>query len=119
MLKGTSESLLFTALLAVGLAGCGADEKIQRLTSQEYGAAWPFTVSSVDLLCDGPSPKALARIDNGTIYALNGSARAIAKERGWADGQEITKADSSMPGVKMDFSDIVQRAQALCGSANL
>lgn len=118
MLKGISESLLFTALLAVGLTGCDADQKTQRLTSQEYGAAWPFTVSSIDLLCDGPSPKALARIDTGTVYALSGSARAIAKERGWADGREITKADSSMPGVKMDYSDIVQRAQALCGSAN-
>ena len=119
MLKGTSKSMLFTALLAVGLAGCGAEEKTQRLTSQEYGAAWPFTVSSVDLLCDGASPKALARVDNGTIYALSGSARSIAKERGWADGRDITKADTSMPGVKMDYSDIVQRAQALCGSTNL
>ncbi|WP_085631253.1 DUF2511 domain-containing protein [Pseudomonas sp. R16(2017)] len=115
MSKGMSMSVLSFALMALG--GCGAGEKSEQVTSKEYGDAWPFTVESVDLLCEGPSPKALARVSNGTVYALNGSARGLAKERGWSDGQDITKQSPTMPSVKMDYRDIVQRAQALCGGA--
>ncbi|MBP5108642.1 DUF2511 domain-containing protein [Pseudomonas protegens] len=115
MSKRICVSVLVSTLLALG--GCGAEEKSQKISSEEYGDAWPFTVDSVDLLCDGPSPKALARASNGTVYALSGSARSQAKERGWADGHEITKPNPTMPSIKMDYSDIVQRAQALCTGA--
>ena len=87
---------------------------MQTVSSKDFGDAWPFTVDSVDLLCDGPSPKALARTSDGTVYALNGSARSIAKSRGWADGRDITKPSPTMPTIKMDYSDIVQIAQELC-----
>ncbi|OXS23104.1 hypothetical protein CGU37_18815 [Pseudomonas fluorescens] len=96
------------------LAGCGASEKVQTVTSKDFGDAWPFTVDSVDLMCDGPSPKALARTADGTVYALNGSARTQAKDRGWADGQDITKPNPSIPTIKMDYSNFVQIAQDLC-----
>ncbi|WP_157832233.1 DUF2511 domain-containing protein [Pseudomonas sp. 09C 129] len=115
MIKGISRP----ALLAVALvmAGCGADEKVQKISSKDYKGPWPFTVDSVDLLCEGQSPKALARTSDGTIYALNGSARSVAKEHSWADGQDITKPDPALPGVKMDYSNIVQLAQSLCRGA--
>jgi hypothetical protein len=115
MIKGISVSALLVLTLAV--AACGADEQVQRISSNGYSGLWPFTVDSVDLMCEGPSPKALARTSDGTVYALNGSARSAAKERGWADGQLITKPNPSFPGAKMDYSDIVQLAQALCGKA--
>ncbi|MGF6590722.1 DUF2511 domain-containing protein [Pseudomonas sp. 2835] len=115
MLKGISLTALLVATLA--MAGCGADEKVQSISSKDYGGAWPFTVDKLDLMCEGPSPKALARTSDGTVYALSGSARSVAKERGWADGRDITKPDPSMPSVKMDYSDVVQRAQALCGNS--
>lgn len=91
-----------------------AGGKVQAVSSKNYGDAWPFTVDSVDLMCEGPSPKALARTSDGTVYALNGSARSIAKTRGWADGRDITKPSPTMQAVKMDYSDIVQIAQGLC-----
>ncbi|QGW78475.1 DUF2511 domain-containing protein [Pseudomonas alkylphenolica] len=115
MIKGISVPALLVVTLS--MAGCGADEKVQRVSSNDYGDSWPFTVEALDLMCEGPSPKALARTLDGTVYALSGSARSAAKERGWSDGQEITKPAPSMPGVKMDYSDFVQRAQALCGGA--
>lgn len=104
------------ALIAViwTIAGCGASEKTQTVSSKDFGDAWPFTIDSVDLLCDGPSPKALARTADGSVYALNGSARSIAKSRGWADGQDITRPSPTMPTVKMDYSNIVVLAQDLC-----
>jgi hypothetical protein len=108
-------SVVALAMLASGV--CGAQEKSQRVSSKDYGDAWPFTVDSVDLLCFGPSPKVLARTSHGTVYALSGSARSQAKDRGWSDGQDITKPNPTMPSIKMDYSDIVQRAQALCGGA--
>ncbi|QPO19595.1 DUF2511 domain-containing protein [Pseudomonas sp. Y39-6] len=91
-----------------------ADGRERSISSADFGEAWPFTVDSVDLMCDGPSPKALARTSDGTVYALNGSARTIAKSRGWADGQDITKPNPSMPAIKMDYSNFVQIAQDLC-----
>ncbi|MGN8344369.1 DUF2511 domain-containing protein [Pseudomonas sp. SMV71] len=113
-MKRTTFSILVFAMLASGASD--ANEKSQKVSSQDYGDAWPFTVDSVDLLCDGPSPKALVKTSDGTVYALSGSARSQAKDRGWSDGREITKPDPAMPSVKMDYSNIVQRAQALCGS---
>lgn len=114
-MKRMTISVVALAMLASGV--CGAQEKSQKVSSKDYGDAWPFTVDSVDLLCFGPSPKALARTSDGTVYALSGSARSQAKDHGWSDGQDITKANPTMPSIKMDYSDIVQRAQALCGGA--
>lgn len=114
-MKRMTLSVVMLAMLASGV--CVAKEKTQTVSSKDYGDAWPFTVDSVDLLCSGPSPKALARTSDGTVYALSGSARSQAKDRGWADGQDITMPNPTMPSIKMDYSDIVQRAQALCGGA--
>ncbi|MDP9780980.1 DUF2511 domain-containing protein [Pseudomonas fluorescens] len=114
-MKRMTLSVVALAMLASGM--CGAKERIQTVSSKDYGDAWPFTVDSVDLLCFGPSPKALARTSNGTVYALSGSARSQAKDRGWSDGQDITKPNPTMQSIKMDYSDIVQRAQALCDGA--
>lgn len=114
-MKRMTLSVVALAMLASGM--CGAKERTQTVSSKDYGDAWPFTVDSIDLLCFGPSPKALARTSDGTVYALSGSARSQAKDRGWSDGQDITKANPSIPSIKMDYSDIVQRAQALCNGA--
>lgn len=113
MVKGISATCVGVCMLL--LVGCGAgDNKSETVSVTEYGQNWPFVVDSVDLMCEGPSPKALARTGEGTIYALSGSARSHAKERGWADGQDITKPNPTMPMIKMDYSDIVKRAQSLC-----
>lgn len=112
MSQGNKVAALIVALSV--LSGCGADDKVKTVSATDFGNAWPFTVDSVDLMCDGPSPKALARTADGTIYALNGSARTQAKDRGWADGQDITKPNPTMPTIKMDYSNFVQIAQDLC-----
>ncbi|MBD8268388.1 DUF2511 domain-containing protein [Pseudomonas fluorescens] len=110
------QGLKFTVITVCVLAAfnCAAGTKTQTVSRVDFAEAWPFTVDSVDLTCEGPSPKALARTDDGTVYALNGSARSAAKSRGWADGRDITKPSPTMPSVKMDYSNIVQIAQELC-----
>jgi len=112
MNQGMTAVALIVVLFAV--VGCGAKEKTHTVSSKDFGNAWPFTVDSVDLMCVGPSPKALARTADGTVYALNGSARTQAKSSGWADGQDITKPNPSIPSIKMDYSSFVVLAQDLC-----
>lgn len=111
-MKGNKVAALITVLSV--LAGCGADKKVQTVSSKDFGDAWPFTVDRLDLMCEGPPPKALARTSDGTVYALSGSARGQAKSRGWADGQDITKANPTIPSIKMDYSNFVVLAQDLC-----
>lgn len=89
------------------------EPKTLRVSEAELGAAWPFTVSEVELLCEGPPPAALAKVDD-KVYALNGSARGVAQEKGWLDGQAITKANPENPALKMDYSELTTRAQGLC-----
>ncbi|WP_369426918.1 DUF2511 domain-containing protein [Pseudomonas extremorientalis] len=112
MNQGMRASVFIGALLFSLVAH--ADVRVKTVSSGDFGDAWPFTVGSVDLMCDGPSPKALARTADGTVYALNGSARSQARSRGWSDGQDITKQDPAIPAIKMDYSQLVQIAQDLC-----
>lgn len=105
--------LMISALLA--LVGCGG-EKTETVGRAEYGEKWPFTVEKVDLLCQEGPPSALVRTEDGKLYALNGSARSKALKNGWLDGQSITKPNASMPGIKMDYSEITVRAMKLCPS---
>lgn len=111
-MKGFNVSVLMAAFVAS--AGAVADVRVHTVSSADFGDTWPFTVASVDLICDGPPAKALARTSDGTVYALSGSARSAAKSRGWADGRDITKPSLTMPAVKVDYSNIVQIAQDLC-----
>ena len=96
------------------LAVCGLSERVKTVSNEEFGGAWPFTVDSVGLMCEGTSPKAFSRTIDGTVYALNGSARTQGKNRGWADGQDITKPSPTIPYIKMDYSNFAKLAQYLC-----
>ncbi|AXQ50161.1 DUF2511 domain-containing protein [Stenotrophomonas rhizophila] len=87
--------------------------KGSQVTGADLGAAWPLKVSAVELLCEGSPPAALAKVD-GKLYALNGSARTAAKDKGWLDGVTLAKPNPEMPEIPMDFTPLVERAQALC-----
>ena len=63
--------------------------KGQQVTEADFGAAWPLTVPAAELQCEGKPPAALAKVD-GKLYALNGSARTAAAEKGWIDGAAVT-----------------------------
>nr|NLU60050.1 DUF2511 domain-containing protein [Pseudomonas sp. BIGb0427] len=66
------------------------------MTSQEYGEDWPFTVESVELMCEPGPPKALLKVPDGTVYALNASA-----SQSWpksAAGLTLTRSQSRVAG---------------------
>lgn len=105
--------LMIPVLLA--LAGCGG-EKSETVSNTEYGEKWPFIPEQVDLLCEEGPPSALVRTEDGKLYALNGSARSNASKNGWLDGRSLIKPNASLPGTKMDYSEITARAMKLCPS---
>lgn len=94
------------------------DARGQVVTEAEFGTAWPFTVPQVELLCEGLPPVALAKTEDGKLYALNGSARTQGQANGWLDGYDITKPHPGMPQIKMNYSDLVEIAMAPCIAEN-
>lgn len=63
-----------------------------KVTREEYGDAWPLTVSEAELeLIDGFYAVVHA---NGRVYAMNGTARTVAQEHGWEDIYDIWREDS-------------------------
>lgn len=109
--------LIYLALIALLFWGIWSiftpSAKAAQVTEADLGAAWPLTVPSAELACEGNPPAALANVD-GKLYALNGSARTVAKDKGWLDGVTLAKPNPDMPEIPMDFTPLVERAQALC-----
>ena len=112
MLKGMFVLAGVGTLLALG--GCEAESKTVTVSSKDFGDDWPFTVESVQLLCEPNPPKALLKTSDGTVFALNAGAIKIAKERGWSDARDLSKPSRWVPSVKMDHVSISQRAIELC-----
>lgn len=109
--------LIYLALVALLFWGIWSiftpSAKVAQVTEADLGAAWPLTVPAVELACEGDPPAALAKVD-GKLYALNGSARTAAKDKGWLDGMTLAKPNPDMPEIPMDLTPLVERAQALC-----
>ncbi len=75
------------AVLLIAIAGCSAPRDGFRVTSDEYGEAWPFTVDAGTVRCVNPRgviADVIFEGDNGRTYALNGIARGTGK---WLDFQ--------------------------------
>lgn len=75
-----------------------------------FGAAWPLTVDSGAVLTKGPAY--VFRADDGTLYALNGTAMTAAKHFGWEKEIEPIWRDApNGPGPKVNIGDLIA-----CGS---
>lgn len=86
------------------------------ITAEEYGKDWPFTVPSAELDCEPPA-YTVVRV-NGVTYAVNGSARTRAAEKGWHDLAEIWRQSPDSVGTGTTWyvsaSGLVQRALTMC-----
>lgn len=87
------------------LAGCGTDTKV---SSAEFGDAWPLTVSEGKLQCQTDGPRKLVTLDTGKgiYYALNGSAKSF----GFPDVKAIQKPGTTGAGLQ----PLIERGLALC-----
>lgn len=106
----TKITLFLTVIL---VAGCTTPEKKEtgkKITRQEWGASWPFTVDEVYLDCDGFSVTVKA---NGTTYAVNGRA----KDQGMgSDLASIWAVDTSYhdSSIKKDIGSIIDAGLKIC-----
>ncbi len=83
-----------------------------KITKQELGAEWAFTVDEGVLACDGKKGVgAVTFTTGGKTYALNGAAKQTNKydlvDSIWAE-------DTSIKGAKKDIGTIIQRGLKLC-----
>jgi hypothetical protein len=97
---------------AVSFIACGGAAPGIRVTSAEYGDAWPFTIPEGTIECQRESARSgrlLVTLNDGKgiMYGLNGSAKTF----GFPDGGEILK-----PGkVGVDVQPFIERGLTLCG----
>jgi len=78
------------------------------VSQAEYGAAWPFTVTSGYVDCVPPQ-SAVFRTGS-SAYALNG----MAKSRGFPDVRPIWRDNPSLPGTKINIGPMIDLALQQC-----
>ena len=105
--RAMTRYVLFMTIVA--LAACGAPG--DRVTSAEFGEAWPFTISDGTLRCERESqrsPRLLVTLDtgDGIMYALNGSAISF----GYPHHRSILKQGKT----GADVQPLITRGLKLC-----
>lgn len=73
---------------------------------------WPFSVDTGLLKCDGDA--VTFGTDDGTVYAVNGTALGIQEERGWADAEAIWLDNTTIAGTKINIGEIIDLGLSLC-----
>jgi hypothetical protein len=83
-----------------------------KITREEYGAKWAFSVDEGVLACDGKNGVgAVTFASGGKIYAVNG----VAKQKGLYQPLELIWVDDpSIKGAKKNLGDIIDRGLKLC-----
>ena len=82
----------------------------------DYGDRWPFTVSEGVIECAPFREKlhVLTFTSGGKTYGLNGTARTLAKEKGYAEITGIWRDDPMNGGAKINIEPIIEKALTLC-----
>lgn len=87
-----------------------------QITESEYGEGWPLTVQNGTLNCTPLGTLGIVTFNsNGITYAVNGTARARARQNGWREIDEIWR-DNPNPqyGPKIYIGPLVQKGLSLC-----
>ena len=89
--------------------GGGQAANETRISRDDYGSDWPFTVDSGVLNCEGAG--AVYFTSEGTKYAVNGTARGASDA---PDVDAIWADDPQMTGLKINIGALIQDGLALC-----
>lgn len=105
------------------LANCDGEEANQslesnaerKITKQEFGQNWPFTLNEGILKCiDG----GVVFIANGKTYAVNGLAKGQGKSRGYSDVEEIWAIDSTLTDanntIRIGIQSVLDEGLKMC-----
>ena len=116
--------LLLAPLLLAPVSGCGSSSgdspspspSSLTISRADLGDQWPLTINPITLHCEASGPYQYVTFDyNGTTFALNGTARGVASERGWTDWQpDLWADDPRLEGAKVIPNELVSRGLALC-----
>ncbi len=83
-----------------------------KITKQEFGAAWAFTVDEGVLSCKGSNGIGEVLFTaNGKTYAVNGTAKGTKK---YLPIDDIWAADPSIAGAKKNISAFIEKGLKLC-----
>jgi Protein of unknown function (DUF2511) len=109
---------VLAGIAAVGCSdssdGSELGDNERAVQSAAYGSDWPLTVSGGVLRCEEPSLVTFTT-DNGTTYAVNGSARGFSEDRGWVDDiSPIWRDDPAFSGLKISIGPLIDDGLALC-----
>jgi len=88
------------------LAGFGETGK--KVTAEEFGKSWPFTVESGEVAC--VKGRAAIFRSNGEEYQLNGIARSL----GYKSIDPIWKDNPEIPGTKKSTGEMIRLALDQC-----
>lgn len=84
----------------------------QKITKQEYGDAWAFTVDEGVLSCKGSNGIGEVLFTaNGKTYAVNGTAKGTKK---YPPIDEIWSADPKIAGAKKNIGTFIEKGLKLC-----
>lgn len=96
------------------LYGCSSDKKTIRFNKEDYSGRWPFSVNEIEVYCDGYK-EIYMKASNGTIYALNGSAKSVSQNNSKIkDVGDVWLDNPDLPGTKIPYSDFIQKGLELC-----
>lgn len=98
--------LLFLTAIA---SGCSYSTNM-KVSRDDLGDTWPFTVDRGVIACNHPS-LAVVFFTNEKIYAVNGVAKG---QKRYADVREILRDDLSAAESKADIGPILDRGLKLC-----
>ena len=112
----------FTALvLVVGLVACASPTGLKaglKVSQEEFGGRWPFTVLDGTLACEKGAWYTFEH--DGTKYALNGAADSVSELQGYSDLDPIWKPDltpiagAPIPGKRMNLTEMLDLAGQQC-----
>jgi len=102
------KKVFFSLLFALCLSAC-KDETGIRVTKEEYGERWPFTVDEGYLDCKG-FREVIFRVGRKE-YGLSGEAVGAEK---YLNIDPIWREDPQMKGTKIIVTPLVQKGLGIC-----
>lgn len=102
--------------LSRSASGSGSEQSSIKVSQEEYGSKWPYTIPYGTLRCEsahvaGYKKQYVTLSYAGSTYGINGSAQSSGRFKPLA---EIWRDNPQYPGSKVPDPGIIQRGVALC-----